>query len=42
MHDWQDLQMVIGAVQMAVSHRQGSDEVILYSERGSQLRSVDL
>ncbi|HFT6995057.1 TPA: IS3 family transposase, partial [Stenotrophomonas maltophilia] len=41
MHDRQDRQMVIRAVQMAVWQRQGSDEVILHSDRGSQFRSGD-
>ncbi len=35
-HDRQDRQMVTRAVQMAVWQRQGSDEVILHSDRGSQ------
>lgn len=35
----QDRQRVIRAVQMAVWQRQGSDHVILYSDRGSQFRS---
>lgn len=39
MHARQDRQMVIRAVQMAVWQRQGSDEVILHSDRGSQFRS---
>ena len=33
--------MVIRAVQMAVWQRQGSDPVILHSDRGSQFRSGD-
>ncbi len=33
--------MVIRAVQMAVWQRQGSDEVILHSDRGSRFRSGD-
>ncbi len=33
--------MVIRAVQMAVWQRQGSDEVIVHSDRGSQFRSGD-
>lgn len=33
--------MVIWAVQMAVWQRQGSDEVILHSDRGSRFRSGD-
>ncbi|MCR8713118.1 IS3 family transposase [Stenotrophomonas indicatrix] len=41
MHARQDRQMVIRAVQMAVWQRQGSDEVILHSDRGSQFRSGD-
>lgn len=41
MHDRQDRQMVIRAVQMAVWQRQGSHEVILHSDRGSQFRSGD-
>ncbi|MGE8270346.1 MAG: IS3 family transposase [Stenotrophomonas geniculata] len=41
MHDRQDRQMVIQAVQMAVWQRQGSHEVILHSDRGSQFRSGD-
>lgn len=40
-HDQQDRQMVIRAMQMAVWQRQGSDEVILHSDRGSQFRSGD-
>lgn len=40
-HDWQDRQMVLRAVQMAVWQRQGSHEVILHSDRGSQFRSGD-
>jgi len=39
MHDRQDRQMVIRAVQMAVWQRQGNHEVILHSDRGSQFRS---
>lgn len=41
MHDRQDRQMVIRAVQMAVWQRQGTHEVILHSDRGSQFRSGD-
>lgn len=41
MHARQDRQMVIRAVQMVVWQRQGSDEVILHSDRGSQFRSGD-
>lgn len=41
MHARQDRQMVIRAVQMAVWQRQGSDEVIVHSDRGSQFRSGD-
>ncbi len=41
MHHRQDRQMVIRAVQMAVWQRQGSDPVILHSDRGSQFRSGD-
>ncbi len=41
MHARQDRQMVIRAVQMAVWQPQGSDEVILHSDRGSQFRSGD-
>ena len=41
MHARQDRQMVIRAVQMAVWQRQGSDEVILHSDRGSHFRSDD-
>lgn len=41
MHARQDRQMVIRAVQMAVWQRQGRDEVILHSDRGSQFRSGD-
>lgn len=41
MHDRQDGQMVIRAVQMAVWQRQGSHAVILHSDRGSQFRSGD-
>lgn len=41
MHHRQDRQMVIGAVQMAVWQRQGSEPVILHSDRGSQFRSGD-
>ncbi|WP_229979634.1 IS3 family transposase [Stenotrophomonas lactitubi] len=41
MHARQDRQMVIRAVQMAVWQLQGSDEVILHSDRGSQFRSGD-
>ena len=33
--------MVIRAVQMAVWQRQGSDPVILHSDRGRQFRSGD-
>lgn len=33
--------MVIRAVRMAVWQRQGSDEVILHSDRGSRFRSSD-
>lgn len=33
--------MVVGAVQMAVWQREGSHEVILHSDRGSQFRSGD-
>lgn len=40
-HDRQDRQMVTRAVQIAVRQRQGSDEVILHSDRGSQFRSRD-
>lgn len=40
-HDRQDRQMVTRAVQMAVRQRQGSDEVMLHSDRGSQFRSRD-
>ncbi len=40
-HARQDRQMVIRAVQMAVWQRQGSDAVILHSDRGSQFRSGD-
>lgn len=40
-HDWQDRQMVLRAVQMAVWQRQRSDEVILHSDRGSQFRICD-
>lgn len=40
-HDRQDRQMVIRAVQMAVRQRQGSHAVILHSERGSQFHSGD-
>jgi len=39
--DRQDRQMVLRAVQMAVWQRQGSHEVILHSDRGSQFRSGD-
>jgi len=41
MHARQDRQMVIRAVQMAVWQRQGSDKVIVHSDRGSQFRSGD-
>lgn len=41
MHDRQDRQMVIRAVQMAVWQRQGRHLVILHSDRGSQFRSGD-
>lgn len=41
MHDRQDRQMVIRAVQMAVWQRQESHPVILHSDRGSQFRSGD-
>ena len=41
MHDRQDRQMVIRAVQMAVWQRQRSHAVILHSDRGSQFRSGD-
>lgn len=40
-HARQDRQMVIRAVQMAVWQRQGSHEVILHSDRGSQVRCRD-
>jgi len=40
-HHRQDRQMVIRAVQMAVWQRQGSDRVVLHSDRGSQFRSRD-
>lgn len=40
-HARQDRQMVIRAVQMAVWQRQGSDELILHADRGSQFRSGD-
>lgn len=42
MHHWQDRQMVIRAVQMAVWQRQDSESLILHSDRGSQFRSRDL
>ena len=41
MHDRQDRQMVLRAVQMAVWQRQSRDQVILHSDRGSQFRSGD-
>ena len=41
MHHRQDRQMGIRAVQTAVWQRQGSDPVILHSDRGSQFRSRD-
>jgi len=41
MHHRQDRQMVIQAVKMAIWQRQGSCEVILHSDRGSQFRSTD-
>ena len=41
MHARQDRQMVLRAVQMAVWGRQGTDQVILHSDRGSQFRSGD-
>ena len=40
-HDRQDRQIVTRALQIAVRQRQGSDEVILHSDRGSQFRSRD-
>lgn len=40
-HDRQDRQMVLRAIQMAVWQRQGSHDVILHSDRGSQFRSDD-
>lgn len=39
MHHRQDRHMVVRAVQMAVWQRQGSDEVILHSDRGGQFIS---
>ena len=41
MHHRQDRQMVIRAVEMAIWQRQGSQSVILHSDRGSQFRSGD-
>jgi len=41
MHHRQDRQMVLRAVEMAVWQRQGSEPVILHSDRGSQFRSGD-
>lgn len=41
MHHRQDRQMVIRAAQMSVWQRQGTEPVILHSDRGSQFRSGD-
>ena len=41
MHDRQDRQRVIRAVQMAVGQPQGNEPVIMHSDRGSQFRSGD-
>ena len=41
MHHRQDRQMVLRAVEMAVWQRQGSEPVILHSDRGSLFRSGD-
>lgn len=38
---WQDRQLLIRVVQVAVLQRQGSHDVILYSDGGSQVRCRD-
>lgn len=41
MHHRQDCYMVMRAVEMAVWQRQGQHDVILHSDRGTQLTSGD-
>lgn len=41
MHHSQDRKMVLRAVEMAIWQREGSDNVILHSDRGSQFTSGD-
>ena len=40
-HHRQDRQMVIRAIEMAVWQREGTDQIVLHSDRGSQFRSFD-